>query len=52
MNKNSDLLNKLKLFSMKNLISKICKFIRDFCNGDGSINWEKFVQFNSGMGDG
>ncbi len=25
------------------------EFIRDFCNGDGSINWEKFVEFNSGI---
>ncbi len=25
------------------------EFIRDFCNGDGSINWEKFVEFNSGQ---
>lgn len=25
------------------------EFIKDFCNKDGSINWEKFVEFNSGM---
>ena len=25
------------------------EFIKDFCNGDGSINWEKLVHFNSGM---
>jgi hypothetical protein len=24
------------------------EFIRDFCNGDGSIDWEKLVRFNSG----
>ncbi len=24
------------------------EFIRDFCNSDGSIDWEKFVAFNSG----
>lgn len=24
------------------------EFIRDFCNKDGSINWEKLVVFNSG----
>lgn len=24
------------------------EFIKDFCNEDGSINWEKLVQFNSG----
>lgn len=25
------------------------EFIKDFCNKDGSIDWEKFVEFNSGM---
>ena len=25
------------------------EFIKDFCNGDGSVNWERFVEFNSGM---
>lgn len=24
------------------------EFIKDFCNENGSINWEKFVEFNSG----
>ena len=24
------------------------EFIKDFCNSNGSINWEKLVQFNSG----
>ncbi len=24
------------------------EFIKDFCNGDGSINWERLVEFNSG----
>lgn len=28
-----------------NLFTK--EFIKDFCNKDGSINWEKFVEFNS-----
>jgi hypothetical protein len=25
------------------------EFIQEFCNGDGSINWEKLVKFNSGV---
>jgi hypothetical protein len=25
------------------------EFIKEFCNGDGSINWEKLVHFNRGM---
>ncbi|MBI5232798.1 MAG: cytoplasmic protein [Deltaproteobacteria bacterium] len=25
------------------------EFIKDFCNRDGSINWEKLVELNSGM---
>ncbi len=29
-----------------NLFTK--EFIKDFCNKDGSINWEKLVEFNSG----
>ncbi len=26
------------------------EFIKDFCNADGSICWEKLVEFNSGVG--
>jgi len=25
------------------------QFITDFCKKNGDINWEKFVEFNSGM---
>lgn len=31
------------------MINKFTKeFTNDFCSDDGSINWEKLVEFNSG----
>ncbi|MDR2861586.1 MAG: cytosolic protein [Syntrophobacterales bacterium] len=36
--------------SYSQMINKFTKqFSNDYCNDDGEINWEKLVQFNSGM---
>ena len=34
--------------SYGNLVNRLTKeFLEDFCNNDGSINWEKLIRFNS-----
>ncbi|CAN5642570.1 PmeII family type II restriction endonuclease [soil metagenome] len=38
------------MMSYSNLINKfVLEFAENFCNKDGSINWKKLVEYNSGM---